>query len=37
MACLFCQIVNEEIPADIVYQDDDVLAFSDINPQAPDP
>ena len=35
MSCLFCKIINEEIPADIVYQDDDVLAFRDINPQAP--
>jgi histidine triad (HIT) family protein len=35
MTCLFCQIVEEEIPADIVYQDEDILAFSDINPQAP--
>ncbi len=33
--CLFCKIVNREIPGDIVYEDDEVLAFSDINPQAP--
>jgi len=33
--CLFCKIINREIPADIVYEDDLVLAFSDINPQAP--
>ena len=33
--CLFCKIVAGEIPADIVYQDDKVLAFRDINPQAP--
>ena len=33
--CLFCQIVNEKIPADIIYDDDEVLAFRDINPQAP--
>ncbi|MBT7444861.1 MAG: histidine triad nucleotide-binding protein [Methylococcales bacterium] len=33
--CLFCKIVNGDIPADIVYQDDDVLAFRDISPQAP--
>jgi histidine triad (HIT) family protein len=32
--CLFCRIVNREIPASIVYEDDRVLAFSDINPQA---
>jgi histidine triad (HIT) family protein len=35
MACLFCRIVNREIPAAIVYEDDRVLAFNDINPQAP--
>ncbi|MGE3510037.1 MAG: histidine triad nucleotide-binding protein [Vicinamibacterales bacterium] len=33
--CLFCKIVNREIPASIVYEDDHVLAFNDINPQAP--
>ncbi|MFC1548523.1 histidine triad nucleotide-binding protein [Candidatus Omnitrophota bacterium] len=33
--CLFCKIINKEIPADIVYEDDDMLAFKDINPQAP--
>jgi histidine triad (HIT) family protein len=33
--CLFCKIVAGQIPSDIVYQDDDVLAFNDINPQAP--
>jgi histidine triad (HIT) family protein len=33
--CLFCKIINREISADIVYEDDDILAFSDINPQAP--
>jgi len=33
--CLFCKIVSGTIPADIVYQDDRILAFSDINPQAP--
>ncbi|MCB8887528.1 histidine triad nucleotide-binding protein [Vreelandella malpeensis] len=35
MECLFCKIVNREIPADIVYEDDHVLAFNDIDPQAP--
>ncbi len=35
MDCLFCQIVSGHIPADIVYQDDEVTAFRDINPQAP--
>lgn len=35
MDCLFCKIVNKEIPSDIIYEDDKVLAFNDINPQAP--
>ena len=33
--CLFCRIAAKEIPAKIVYEDDDVVAFRDINPQAP--
>ncbi|MBD3379262.1 MAG: HIT domain-containing protein [Candidatus Omnitrophica bacterium] len=33
--CLFCKIVNREIPAEIVYEDEKVLGFEDINPQAP--
>ena len=33
--CLFCKIINREIPASIVYEDDRLLAFNDINPQAP--
>ncbi|MET0065963.1 MAG: histidine triad nucleotide-binding protein [Candidatus Thiodiazotropha sp.] len=33
--CLFCKFVSGEIAPDIVYQDDDVLAFRDINPQSP--
>ena len=33
--CLFCNIISKDIPADIVYEDDKVLAFRDINPQAP--
>lgn len=32
---VFCKIVRGEIPADIVYQDDEVLAFRDLNPKAP--
>ncbi len=32
---LFSKIIRREIPADIVFEDDDVLAFRDINPQAP--
>ncbi|WP_163577566.1 histidine triad nucleotide-binding protein [Halomonas faecis] len=35
MDCLFCKIINRDIPADIVFEDDEVLAFNDINPQAP--
>jgi len=35
MDCLFCKIINGDIPADIIYQDDDVIGFNDINPQAP--
>ena len=33
--CLFCRIVRKEIPASVIYEDEDVLAFNDINPQAP--
>jgi histidine triad (HIT) family protein len=33
--CLFCSIINHEINASIVYEDDLVVAFNDINPQAP--
>ncbi len=33
--CLFCKIRDGEIPADIVYKDDDMLAFRDIHPKAP--
>ena len=35
MATIFTKIINKEIPADIVYEDDLCLAFRDINPQAP--
>ena len=34
-SCLFCRIAAGEIPASLVYQDDRLLAFKDINPQAP--
>ncbi len=34
-ACLFCRIVAKEIPSRIVYEDDQAVAFEDINPQAP--
>ena len=33
--CLFCKISNGDIPATIVYEDEKVLAFNDINPKAP--
>ena len=33
--CLFCKMVNGDIPPDKVYEDDHVLSFNDINPQAP--
>ena len=33
--CLFCKIIAGDIPAALVYEDDTVVAFNDINPQAP--
>ena len=35
MSSLFTKIINREISADIVYENDDIIAFNDINPQAP--
>ncbi len=35
MMCLFCQIAMGKIPSDIVFEDDELMAFRDINPQAP--
>jgi len=35
MDCLFCKIIGGEIKSDIVFQNDDILAFRDINPVAP--
>ncbi len=35
MTCLFCRIASRELPAEIVYEDDEVVAFEDIAPQAP--
>jgi histidine triad (HIT) family protein len=35
MSCLFCRIIAREIPASIVFEDDRMIAFNDINPQAP--
>lgn len=33
--CLFCKIINKEIPADVVFEDDQILAIKDIAPAAP--
>ena len=33
--CIFCKIANKEIPADLIYEDENVVAFNDLNPQAP--
>ena len=33
--CLFCKIVNKEIPAQIIFENETIIAFEDINPQAP--
>ncbi|MHB0939555.1 MAG: histidine triad nucleotide-binding protein [Armatimonadota bacterium] len=33
--CLFCKIANQQIPVPLVYQDDELAAFRDINPAAP--
>ena len=35
MDCIFCKIIAGEIPAEILYQDEEIIAFRDINPQAP--
>ena len=35
MECLFCKIIEKEIPSGIVYEDNEIIAFNDINPQAP--
>ncbi len=35
MSCVFCQIISGKIPSDIVYQDEEITAFRDIEPQAP--
>lgn len=34
MDCIFCKIINKEIPSETVYEDDDVIAFKDISPLA---
>lgn len=35
MSCIFCKIINGEIPSKKLYEDDKVLAFHDISPEAP--
>lgn len=35
MDCIFCKIINKEISSSIIFEDDKVLAFNDISPQAP--
>jgi histidine triad (HIT) family protein len=35
MGCLFCKLIDKERPSDVVYEDDKVFCFEDINPQAP--
>ena len=35
MDCIFCKIISGAIPATLLYQDNDAIAFADINPQAP--
>lgn len=33
--CIFCKIAGKEIPSDLIYEDEKVVAFNDLNPQAP--
>jgi len=35
MDCIFCKIINKEVPSEVVYEDDKIIAFKDINPKAP--
>ena len=35
MACIFCRIVSGDLPSEILYQDEEVIAIRDINPEAP--
>lgn len=35
MDCIFCKIANKEIPSNFIYEDENVAAFNDLNPQAP--
>ncbi|MEK7542149.1 MAG: histidine triad nucleotide-binding protein [Patescibacteria group bacterium] len=34
MECIFCRIVNKEVPTEVVYEDEDILVFPDIRPKA---
>ncbi|MDO5047286.1 MAG: histidine triad nucleotide-binding protein [Anaerococcus sp.] len=35
MDCVFCKIIEKEIPSDIIYEDENLIAFNDLDPQAP--
>lgn len=35
MSCIFCKIANKEIPAEAVFESDNIIAINDLNPQAP--
>ncbi|MGB9743340.1 MAG: histidine triad nucleotide-binding protein [Minisyncoccales bacterium] len=35
MSCIFCQIINKEVPSEIVFEDKKIIAFKDIEPVAP--
>jgi len=35
VTCIFCQIATRRLPADIVYEDEDLIVFKDVNPDAP--
>ena len=35
MECIFCKIAGGEIPADVIYEDEEIICFRDLNPQAP--
>lgn len=35
MDCLFCKVANKKVPSNTVYEDDEIVAFKDVNPMAP--
>jgi len=35
MFCIFCQIISREVPSEVLYEDEKIIAFRDIDPQAP--